>query len=234
MTDRVRTRARNPTPEQPPDDLTAAIGKARQGDEQAFRHLYRAVQPRLLNYARAMVGETDAEDVTAETWACIARDLDRFHGDGQGFLGWSATIARHRATDHLRRRRPVTPLANENLPEQTPSQDTADLAEEALTTAEALDLIGRLPTDQAQAILLRVVIGLDAESAARILGKRSGAVRTAAYRGLRTLSRHLHAHDPLHQSDHADAPTRGAGPNHAQAIAPPARRPPPRAAPAEC
>jgi RNA polymerase sigma-70 factor (ECF subfamily) len=39
--------------------------------------------------------------------------------------------------------------------------------------------------------MLRAVIGLDAATAARVLGKRPGAVRTAAYRGLRTLARRL-------------------------------------------
>ncbi|HTW00386.1 MAG TPA: hypothetical protein VMF87_08790 [Streptosporangiaceae bacterium] len=40
-------------------------------------------------------------------------------------------------------------------------------------------------------MLLRAVIGLDAATAATVLGKRPGAVRTAAYRGLRTLARQL-------------------------------------------
>jgi RNA polymerase sigma-70 factor (ECF subfamily) len=48
-----------------------------------------------------------------------------------------------------------------------------------------------LPPDQAEAVLLRVVVGLDAESAGKVLGKRAGAVRTAAYRGLRTLASRL-------------------------------------------
>jgi len=38
---------------------------------------------------------------------------------------------------------------------------------------------------------LRVVMGLDAKTAAKVLGKRSGAVRTAAYRGLRGLAAYL-------------------------------------------
>lgn len=40
-------------------------------------------------------------------------------------------------------------------------------------------------------MLLRVVVGLDGVSAARVLGKRAGAVRTAAHRGLKRLSRLL-------------------------------------------
>ena len=49
-------------------------------------------------------------------------------------------------------------------------------------------LIATLPPDQAEAVLLRVVVGLDAASAGRVLGKRPGAVRTAAHRGLRRLA----------------------------------------------
>ena len=50
-----------------------------------------------------------------------------------------------------------------------------------------LELIGTLPPDQAEAVLLRAVLGLDAATAGQVLGKRPGAVRTAASRGLRTL-----------------------------------------------
>ena len=49
-------------------------------------------------------------------------------------------------------------------------------------------LIARLPQDQAEAVVLRVVVGLDAKSAAEVLGKRPGAVRTAAHRGLQRLA----------------------------------------------
>ncbi|HEX5300049.1 MAG TPA: sigma factor-like helix-turn-helix DNA-binding protein [Streptosporangiaceae bacterium] len=48
-----------------------------------------------------------------------------------------------------------------------------------------------MPPDQAEAVLLRAVLGLDATTAGTILGKRSGAIRTAASRGLRTLQRRL-------------------------------------------
>jgi RNA polymerase sigma-70 factor, ECF subfamily len=48
-----------------------------------------------------------------------------------------------------------------------------------------------LPPDQAEAVLLRAVLGLDARTAGQVLGKRAGAVRTAAHRGLTTLARRL-------------------------------------------
>ena len=81
-------------------ELTAAVLAAQDGDETAFRTVYRAVQPRLLGYVRTLVGEPDAEDVTSEAWLQIARDLDRFSGDADRFRGWAARIARNRALDH--------------------------------------------------------------------------------------------------------------------------------------
>jgi RNA polymerase sigma-70 factor (ECF subfamily) len=212
-----RTRAPGPRSDDTHHRLAEAVRRAQDGDEQAFRQVYRIVQPRLLNYVRALVGEAEAEDVASEAWLGIARDLRSFRGDASGFLGWTATIARHRATDHLRRRRPVVPVPHEQLPHRATLQDTAGQVEERLGTEAALALIGRLPPDQAQAILLRVIMGLDSTTAARVLGKRPGAVRTAAHRGLRTLTEHLPRSDhPPHPRtedgrDQGPAAGRGAG-----------------------
>jgi len=173
-------------------DISDAVIRAQRGDEQSFRVIYRAIQPGLLRYLRSLVGD-DAEDVASEAWSQIARDLASFRGDADGFRGWAATIARHRALDHLRyqRRRPVATTPVEELEDRPADDDTAAGAMEALSTDAAVALIATLPRDQAEAILLRVVMGLDAETAGRVLGKRAGAVRTAAHRGLRRLAEQL-------------------------------------------
>ncbi|MER7725339.1 RNA polymerase sigma factor [Streptomyces sp. NPDC096323] len=175
--------------------LTAAVLAAQDGDEDAFRTVYRAVQPRLLGYIRTLVGEPDAEDVASESWLQIARDLDRFSGDADRFRGWAARIARNRALDHLRMRgrRPATGGDETELSEKPAGSDTADEAIEALATGRTMSLIAQLPQDQAEAVVLRVVVGLDAKSAAQTLGKRPGAVRTAAHRGLKRLAELLRA-----------------------------------------
>jgi RNA polymerase sigma-70 factor (ECF subfamily) len=174
-----------------PADLSPLVSAAQSGDEEAFRSLYQAVQPGLLRYLRALVGE-DAEDVASETWLQIARDLRSFRGK-EGFRAWAATIGRNRAMDHLRhrRRRPAVSLPVEYLVELAGGGDTADSASESISTDAALALIRTLPRDQAEAVLLRVVVGLDAETAGKVLGKRAGAVRTASYRGLRRLAERL-------------------------------------------
>ncbi|WDZ83060.1 RNA polymerase sigma factor [Micromonospora cathayae] len=168
-------------------ELNAAVSAAQDGDEDAFRFLYRTLQPGLLRYLTALVG-ADAEDVASETWLQVSRDLPGFTG-GE-FRAWTVTIARNRAMDHLRRqrRRPTVPVPVQSLSELPGDSDTAERASETLGTEAAIALIATLPPREAEAVLLRAVIGLDAETAARVLGKRSGAVRTAAHRGLRRLA----------------------------------------------
>ncbi|MFF2653216.1 RNA polymerase sigma factor [Streptomyces sp. NPDC058045] len=174
------------------EELGAAVARAQQGDETAFAVAYRLVQPALLGYLRGIVGE-EAEDVASDAWLEIARDLGRFRGDGAGFRGWTATIARHRALDHLRRQkvRPRPTALEQDLLELPGTYNTPDQVFEALSTEQALALIATLPADQAEAVLLRVVVGLDGPAAARVLGKRPGAVRTAAHRGLKRLAQRL-------------------------------------------
>lgn len=168
-------------------DLGAFVRAAQAGDEDAFRVLYRTLQPGLLRYLTSMVG-SDAEDVASEAWLQIARDLPSF--DGREFRAWTVTIARNRALDHLRRqrRRPTVPMPLHAFGDLPAPADTAEGASERIGTDSAIAMIATLPQREAEAVLLRAVIGLDAESAARVLGRRAGAVRTAAHRGLRRLA----------------------------------------------
>ncbi|HEY5833502.1 RNA polymerase sigma factor [Streptomyces sp.] len=174
----------------PDVDLDSAVIAAQRGDETAFRVVYRAVQPQLLNYVRSLVGAADAEDVASEAWLQIARDLPGFRGDGDSVRGWAARIARNRALDHIRARsrRPVSGAGVDELLHLPGRADTADEALDAVATDRALAAIAALPREQAEAVLLRVVMGLDSTSAARVLGKRAGSVRMATHRGLRRLA----------------------------------------------
>ncbi|MCX5403731.1 RNA polymerase sigma factor [Streptomyces sp. NBC_00335] len=169
--------------------MTDAVRAAQQGDEAAFQALFRAVQPVLLRYLTVLVGE-DAEDVASEAWLQISRDLGSFTGDFDGFRGWVSTIGRNRAMDLLRRRRrrPSVSVPVESLHDRAAAEDTEGAALTTMGTGAALALISLLPRDQAEAVLLRVVMDLDAASAARVLGKRAGAVRMASHRGLRRLA----------------------------------------------
>ncbi len=172
------------------EELTAALQLMLAGDEAGFRTIYRTVHPPVLRYLTLLVGADDAEDVASETWAQVFRDLSSFAGDVDGFRGWVTTIGRNRALDHVRRasRRPV---ADVELGHALDVADLVDVAGAAIDTEHALDLIRSLPADQAEAVVLRVILGFDAKTAAQIVGKSPGAVRVAAHRGLNNLARRV-------------------------------------------
>ncbi len=69
--------------------------------------------------------------------------------------------------------------------------DTAAAALDNISAQAAVELIATLPRFQAEVIVLRVIAGLDVRQVARIVGKRPGAVRVAAHRGLRELAARL-------------------------------------------
>jgi RNA polymerase sigma-70 factor (ECF subfamily) len=139
--------------------------------------------------------------VASETWLQVSRDISRYRGDHDGFGVWLFRVARHRAIDNRRwvRRRPEELVEPASLPEavragavrpETVSPDAWTEAAAHLDTDWALGVIATLPPDQAEAVLLRVVVGLDVAGTAKVLGKRPGAVRVAALRGLRRLAEH--------------------------------------------
>ncbi|MFC4056188.1 RNA polymerase sigma factor [Actinomadura syzygii] len=169
--------------------LSTALRAAQRGDQDAFRKLYRAVQPRLLRYLRVLVGEA-AGQVAAQTWREITHDLSDFRGDFQRFRGWVAVIGRSRALDHLSGRGSTAP------PQTSPERvmDDGQMAEPRSVNA-AIALIAGLPTDQGEAVLLRVVMGLDTRQAAEILGRTAEALQRSAYLGLLNLADRLEDSD---------------------------------------
>jgi RNA polymerase sigma-70 factor (ECF subfamily) len=173
-----------------PGLLAAAQG----GDEQAFAVLWRELQPAVLRYLR-VAAPAAAEDLAADTWISVIRGLGRFRGDEQNFRTWVFTAARHRAIDWRRQavRRPVASLPAESLAERSAPDDPAEAVLEAQSTRAALALLAELPADQAEVVALRVLGGLGVAEVARITGKRPGAVRVLAHRGLRRLAKRLEA-----------------------------------------
>src|SRR4029453_2119506 len=173
-----------------PELLAAAQG----GDEQAFGVLWGALQPALLRYLRVAAPEA-AEDLAADTWVSVIRGLGRFRGDGRDLRAWVFTVARPRAIDWRRQatRRQPNLVPVEQLAERPAPDDPVAAVFEAQSTRAALALLAELPTDQAEVVALRVLGGLEIAEVARIVGRRPGAVRVLAHRGLRRLARRLEA-----------------------------------------
>jgi RNA polymerase sigma-70 factor, ECF subfamily len=175
-----------------PGSLDDAVRRMCAGEGDAFREVYRQVHPQLLRYLAVLVGADEAEDVASETWAQASRDLPRFSGDADGFRGWVTTIGRHRALDLLRLRgRRVRVDRDLTGIEVADPCDVERTVAETFSTTAAVALIASLPRQQAEAVWLRVVMGLDVRTTAAVMGTRPGAVRSSASRGLKALARRL-------------------------------------------
>jgi len=166
------------------EEFASVLARAQRGDEAAFARLWLDVNPALVRYLRVVSGEVD-EDVAAEAWVTVVRGLARFRGDEMAWRGWVFTTARRRAVDEGRRRARRRALL---VPIGRTSPDPAQEVLGSLDTEAALALVATLGPLQAEVIALRVIAGLDVESVARLVGRRPGAVRVAAHRGLRRLA----------------------------------------------
>jgi len=171
--------------------LDEALVTAKAGDEAGFLVLWDELQPRLLRYLR-VVGGDDVEDVAAETWLQVVRDLPKFKkGSADEFRAWLFTIARHRAIDAARSRKRFRDkvLAAEPFADTvTMESPVEDEVFHELSTRRAVAMVAGLSKEQAEVVALRVIAGLDTEAVARMLRKSPGAVRVALHRGLRALS----------------------------------------------
>lgn len=170
------------------EEFADVLAAAQDGSDDAFAVLWRDANPALLRYLRVVAPEY-AEDIAAEAWVQVIRGLPRFTGDEAAWRAWLFTNARRRMLDQARtrKRHPAESLEGLHAADVPRTQDAAQTAMDNLATESALAVLSRLPGQQAEVILLRVVAGLDTEVVADMLGKSPGAIRVLAHRGLKKL-----------------------------------------------
>jgi len=153
------------------------VGKARDGDRDAFGQLFCAHHGAIFRLARASLGD-GAEDIASETFVRAWAALPRYRDTGAPFVAWLYGIARHIVVDELRRRARVQP--HEDIDTGTfehPSDDR-------LTLAAAL---GDLPDEQRQILELKFFLGLTNAEVGAALGTTPGAINTKQWRALQAL-----------------------------------------------
>lgn len=166
------------------DDL---VRRAKSGDGQAWRELYRAHAGRLVVWLGVRPSEDAAiapEDLAAEAWLTAARKIHEFSGTSSEFGGWLFGIARNLSSNSRRRsrRRLTDPVA------ELPEHDHAEGPEPALVARDWVAFALRsLPPRERDVIACTEVVGLDVESTARALGMSPVAVRVARHRALKRL-----------------------------------------------
>lgn len=175
------------------EDLREVVRDAARGDPDSAGVLFDYYYPRLYSYALARLRRpADAEDVAAEAFARVVRDLDRFQWKGGGFGAWIFRIASNLVIDRVRRlgREDVTEDVAAGTGANVNLDESAEAAYLHIETSEELGaLLGRLTADQREVLLLRFIGGLETEEVARVMHKRPNAVRQLQFRALTALRR---------------------------------------------
>ena len=174
--------------------LKRAVRQAGRGDEEAASVLFDHYHPKLYRYALAKIGDpSDAEDVAAETFAVILRELGNFRWKGGGFEPWIFRIAYNLIMDSFRGVARVQPAPDPGLHwTETPiDQGPENAAVAAETSRELYEVLDQLPEDQRDVLLLRFAAGLDTNETAEVMKRRPNAVRQLQFRALKSMRERL-------------------------------------------
>jgi RNA polymerase sigma-70 factor, ECF subfamily len=159
-----------------------------QGDRDAFEMIIRSSSRNLFAIAYGVLqNREEAEDVVQDTFIKAWKSRWRVR-DPEKFPAWIATIARHRARDLARRRRPE-PLPHDF--ESTGTLDATAEAEAADLNSEVQAALAQLPELHRTAVTLRYFEELDYATIEQTLGLSNGALRGILGRSLGTMRRKL-------------------------------------------
>ncbi len=178
MTQATVARPISPNDDSPTDD---ELAQAALQDPECFSMLYTRYVQRVYNYLYGKVGQAaEAEDLTAQVFTEVVEGLPRYRPQGS-FAAWLFTIARRRAANWFRARRPSLPLeAAESRLEAQP-----DLLKEVIREEELGRLrrhLQALKEDDLELLRLRFAAGLTYLQIAGILGKTESAVGVCMHR----------------------------------------------------
>jgi RNA polymerase sigma-70 factor (ECF subfamily) len=170
------------------DEFRDTLRRARGGDEAAVTTLFRLLQPRLVRYLRVLL-PADADRLAAETWVEVIERLGAFDGDERGLYALGFAIARRRADAAARAHRDTSSSTEpEPFVDDAADVQVDDDGMAGLGLRSALAAISRLPRDQAEVVVLRVLGELSVDQVADLLDQPAESVGALQVQALRTLN----------------------------------------------
>ena len=137
---------------------------------------------------RVLRDSGQAEDVAQEIFFQLWRSPDSF-SSSRGSLGaWLLVVARNRAIDHLRQRRPGAPVDEVVIDSTTNLQNEA---ERSILMQRVRGFIGDLPQEQQQSLQMAFFDGLSHSEIAEKTGQPLGTVKTRIRSALTSLRKRL-------------------------------------------
>lgn len=162
------------------------VNEFRRGNSSAFGIIYEHYKNNLCNYCYSVVKDKDvAEDIVHDVFLRIWDDIQTLN-DPLSFRSWIFTIARHRALNYLRDRKPLDELS-EAL------QDNEGSVLDSLVNQEQSSLmdgmLNQLRPAYRELLLLRIEGNLSYAEISAITGLSQSSVRIHLYRARKALTK---------------------------------------------
>jgi RNA polymerase sigma-70 factor (ECF subfamily) len=175
----------------PPFAEARLLIRVRADDQGAMTELFDRYSGMVYSVAlRVLKDPGQAEDVMQEIFFQVWRNPDSFVS-GRGSLGaWLAVMARNRAIDALRRRRPTEPVDEVVLASNT---DLASDIERNRMMEKIRDVMKELPAEQQKSVEMAFFEGLTHSEIAARTGDPLGTIKTRIRSALMSLRKAISA-----------------------------------------
>ena len=179
------------TQQTPPGEDAVLLARLQSGEEQAMAELYDRYSKIVYSVALRVLRDTAAaEDVMQEIFMQVWRTPGGFVATKGSLGGWLAVVARNRAIDVLRRKRPSEEI------EEVALASNFDLAEESernLLMERARAAVVTLPPEQRKMLEMAFFDGLTHAEIAEMTGDPLGTVKTRIRSALMTVRKAFQA-----------------------------------------
>jgi RNA polymerase sigma-70 factor, ECF subfamily len=169
----------------------ALVTAVRSGDQDAMAALYHRYSPIVYSVALRVLQDTGAaEDVLQDIFMQLWRNPGAFDASRGNMGAWLAVIARHRAIDRLRRRRPENDIEDVVISVEL---DLATEADRSRTLDKIRAALRTMPPPQRSALEMAYFEGLTHVEIAEKTGEPLGTIKTRIRTGLFSLRKVLAA-----------------------------------------
>jgi RNA polymerase sigma-70 factor (ECF subfamily) len=175
-----------PSPEK---DLTTLLSRVAARDREAFAQLYRATHLKLFGITLRILRRHElAEEILQEVYLRIWHRASDFLPSRGSPITWMATIARNRALDELRRRRPHHYNESGSVEEIRDARPTPSEQIETNDDLQRLEAcLDKLDRPRRDAVRLAYLDGLSRKELAERFGQPLGTVKSWLHRSLKQL-----------------------------------------------
>jgi len=156
------------------------IERVRNGDEEAFGELYKMFASMVHGVVLARVPRDDVQDIVQDVFLAAYKNLNSLKDDSL-FGAWLAKIARNRAAEWYRTRKPTDEL-DESVRTGENKHGEA---------AEVLRAIRSLSDAYSETLIMRLIEGMTAKEIAERTGLKPESVRVNLHRGMELLRQRL-------------------------------------------